>query len=82
MDAVDPQLKNNSDLVLVLECYEKSWAFGKEWLISVEKQNQIIAFTMSLELLSKRHPQLSKQIDARDSEIFVSIPQLMILLSI
>lgn len=33
MDAVDPQLKNNQELIQIVELYETSWAAGKEQLL-------------------------------------------------
>jgi len=30
IDALDPQLKNNSELVELIEIYENAWTLGKE----------------------------------------------------
>ena len=80
LDIVDPQLRNNNDLVEVLESYEKSWSFGKEWLVDLQKQSQIISLTLQIETLCQRQPNLKKQIDSCDSEVFLILPQLMILI--
>ena len=51
MDSVDPQLRNNFDLVSVMEDYETSWSFGKEWLVAFQKQNQITTLASYIDVL-------------------------------
>jgi hypothetical protein len=37
IEVVDPQLKNNQDLLDVLNDFEKSWGMGKEHLLDQAK---------------------------------------------
>lgn len=56
LDGVDPQLKNNKELVEVLEVYENSWSLGKEHLLDQAKKEQIIKFCMNIEKLCTQNP--------------------------
>lgn len=42
---VDPQLKNNPELVLALQEYENSWEKGKRYFLDPKKEKQIVAFS-------------------------------------
>lgn len=53
LDAVDPQLKNNSELSQIIEVYENSWALGKDQLLDVQHRNQIIYFCLNIERLCR-----------------------------
>jgi len=37
IEVVDPQLKNNPELVEAMEAFEKSWSMGKEYFICSEQ---------------------------------------------
>ena len=39
IEVVDPQLKNNSELVEILCDFEKTWSLGKEHLLDDKKCN-------------------------------------------
>jgi len=39
IEVVDPQLKNNPDLVEVMAAYESSWEKGKEYFLNPKQQN-------------------------------------------
>ena len=45
VEVVDPQLKNNQELVEVLNDWEKAWALGKEHLLDSLKCQQLIEFS-------------------------------------
>ena len=45
VEVVDPQLKNNQELVEVLNDFEKAWALGKEHLMDGAKCQQLIQFS-------------------------------------
>lgn len=51
IEVVDPQLKNNPELVELMEQFEKSWSKGKEFLMSPDKFKMIQAFSTFLEQL-------------------------------
>ena len=82
IEIVDPQLKNNADLVEALVQYETSWEKGKRWFINGKKCSQLIHFSQILEATSEKYPDFAEQIEYRDADIFVSIPALLILKSL
>ncbi len=45
IEMVDPQLKNNSDLVEALVQYEKSWEKGGNYFCDVEKKKHLLHFS-------------------------------------
>lgn len=44
LDAIDPQMKNNLELVEILEVYESSWSLGKDQLLDSCHRHQLIKF--------------------------------------
>ena len=55
IEVVDPQLKNNPDLVEVLMAYETSWEKGKEYLLNPKQCNQIIHFSSIIESTTEKY---------------------------
>ena len=49
IEAVDPQLKNNQDLVNLLLLYEKYWERGKHYFENEERCGQLIHLSNVLE---------------------------------
>ena len=49
---VDPQLKNNADLVQVLVEYEKAWEKGGNYFIDTEKKRHLLHFSGTIEGLA------------------------------
>ena len=82
MDAVDPQLRNNSELVEVCELYESSWLAGKDQLLDSERLDELIYFVENMERLGSEHSDFKEQLECCDAEIFLSIPSLLILKSL
>lgn len=76
---VDPQLKNNPELVEALVNYEKSWEKGKRYFLNDQMCKQIIHFSQIIEATIEKYSQFEKQIECRDANIFVTIPSLVIL---
>lgn len=82
IEIVDPQLKNNADLVSCLVAYELSWEKGKDWFLSGKKCNQLIHFSQIIEATSEKYHDFAEQIECRDADIFVTVPALLILKSL
>lgn len=76
---MDPQLKNNQDLVNGLVDFESSWEKGKAYFVSAKKCKQLIHFTSVIEATSEKYKKFQEQVEDRDTVIFVSIPALLIL---
>lgn len=81
IEVVDPQLKNNQDLVNALLLYEKYWERGKHYFLNGKLCSQLIHFSSVLEGLCEKYPKFSELIEYRDTDIFVMIPMIMILKS-
>lgn len=79
IEVVDPQLKNNPDLVEVLLKYETAWEKGKNYFLETGRSGQIIHISQFLEGLCEKHPLFAEQVECRDSSIFVTIPGLLLL---
>lgn len=87
IEAVDPQLKNNQELVNLLLLYEKYWERGKHYFLDDVRRGQLVHFSYILEGrlfsigLCEKYDRFSKMIEYRDAEIFVLIPMVMIIKS-
>lgn len=79
IEAVDPQLKNNPDLVDELEEFERSWEKGKAYFVSAKKIQQLVHFSSVIEATATKYKAFNEQVQDRDTDIFVSIPALLIL---
>jgi hypothetical protein len=79
IETVDPQLKNNKELVEHLAEFESSWEKGKEYFIDRNKCAQLIHFSQMIEIASEKNREFSEQIECRDADIFISIPCLLLL---
>lgn len=82
IEIVDPQLKNNPELVDCLINFESSWEKGKEYLLNNNKYAQLLYFSQMIEVLCEKYKDISEQIDSRDPNIFVWIPSILILKSL
>eukprot|EP01017_Pseudomicrothorax_dubius_P033110 TRINITY_DN439_c0_g1_i1.p1 TRINITY_DN439_c0_g1~~TRINITY_DN439_c0_g1_i1.p1 ORF type:complete len:306 (+),score=75.13 TRINITY_DN439_c0_g1_i1:789-1706(+) len=79
IEVVDPQLKNNPDLVEALVRYENSWEKGKSYFLDGRRCAQVIHISQFLEGLCEKHPLFAEQVECRDAAIFVTIPCLLLL---
>lgn len=82
IEVVDPQLRNNPDLVDALYAFENSWEKGHAYFIDAKKWNQLLHFSQVLEAIKEKHQKFTEQCDERDADIFVSIPCILILIGI
>lgn len=90
IEMVDPQLKNNQDLIEVLQEYEVQWEKGLNYFLDAKKCNQLIFFSHIIETTGEKHKvhahqcidylqTFQEQIEYRDADIFVAIPCLIVL---
>jgi hypothetical protein len=82
MDAVDPQLRNNKELVELVEIYESSWTLGKEQLLDTQVKDQLLQFCLNIERLGTQYPSFKEQVESFEADIFLSIPSLLVLRSV
>ena len=59
--------------------FETSWEKGKAYFISPKKCQQLVHFTAMIEATSEKYKMFNNQVVDRDTEIFVTIPALVIL---
>lgn len=79
IEIVDPQLKNNPELVNCLMNFESSWERGKIYFLNSKKCNQLVFLSNIIESTSSKYQVFREQLECSDSELFVSIPALIIL---
>ncbi len=82
IEIVDPQLKNNPELVESIYVYEKTWERGKEFLLDKIKYTQLLFFSQMIEILCEKYKDMSEELEAREPWIFVTIPSILILKSL
>lgn len=82
IDMVDPQLKNNTDLVEALVGFEKAWEKGKDFLLSGGVCSMLVSFSQLIEGLAEKYKEVREKIESMDSEIFMIIPCVAILRSL
>lgn len=79
IEIVDPQLKNNPDLVDALVKFESSWERGKIYFLNSKKCNQLVFLSNLIESTSSNYQVFKEQLECSDSELFVNIPALMVI---
>ena len=79
IEVVDPQLKNNPELVEALAKYEATWEKGKGYFVEGKTCNQLIRFSQLIEGVAEKYKEMHEQIECMDTDIFVSIPCLLVL---
>ncbi len=79
IEVVDPQLRNNPDLVEALMEYEKNWEKGRIYLLNNKRCDQLIFFTNVIEGLCEKYPAFKENLECCDAEVFVQIPMVMLL---
>jgi len=82
VDAVDPQLRNNADLVEALVAFEKSWGKGKDFFTNDLIFDMLVSFSELIESLSEKHIEIKEKLESMDSDIFLIIPSIAILKSL
>lgn len=82
IEVVDPQLRNNPDLVDALFAFENSWEKGAAYFTDNKKWNQLLQFSQVIEAIKEKYPSFATQIEDRDAEIFVSIPWVLVLMGL
>jgi hypothetical protein len=82
IEVVDPQLKNNPELVQVLVPFEKSWEKGKEFLLRSKICNMLVYFSQLIEGAKEKYKEFQDKIDSVDTEIFIIVPCIAVLNSL
>ena len=76
---VDPQLKNNLELVETLQEYEVCWEKGKNYFLDPKKTVFLLHFSHIIETTGQKYSEFMELVECRDADIFLNIPCLMVL---
>ena len=57
VEVVDPQLRNNPELVHLVARFEKAWCLGRTHLVPRDEREQLISFSQLIEGTSEKHEQ-------------------------
>lgn len=79
IEIVDPQLKNNPDLVEALSKFEETWEKGKSYILNPKRYNKVIYVHKLIEKTAEKYESFKQMIECSDSELFVTIPGLIVL---
>jgi hypothetical protein len=82
IEVVDPQLKNNVELVEILVEFENTWTQGLTYFMDHKKCHQLIHFSSVIEATGEKHKPFAEMLENREAEIFMIIPSLLILKSL
>lgn len=82
IEMVDPQLKNNSDLVELLMEYERSWEKGGNYFCDSEKKRHLLHFSGTIEGISEKYEKFRDMVECSDADIFLIIPCILTLKSL
>lgn len=81
VEVVDPQLRNNPELVHSVAAFEKDWCLGKTHLVPKRQREHLISFSQLIEVTCEKYSGFKEQVECSDAEIFTTIPQLLVLKS-
>ena len=79
IEVVDPQLRNNEDLVEAITEYEKCWEKGKVYFENEKRCNQLVYFSSVVEGLTEKYPDFKEKLECFDTEVFIILPMIMLL---
>lgn len=82
IEMVDPQLRNNCDLVDALAQYEVHWEKGKRYFVEKRKECQILAFSTILEAAKQKYPTFKDLLEFSDPSVFWMIASVVVLNSL
>ena len=60
VEVVDPQLRNNPELVHLVARFEKAWCLGRTHLVPKDEREQLISFSQLIEGTSEKYPQFKE----------------------
>lgn len=78
IEVVDPQLKNNVELVEAITDFENVWSKANEFFVNQDKFKCFLVMSWYLERLRDQDKHFKSQIDEMDYEIFMIIPAMII----
>lgn len=79
LDFVDPQLRNNSDLTSCLSQFEEAYILVREHLSTTNALKHLSTFSSLINKMAMRYPEFQSMIDSCDTQLFLTIPALVVL---
>lgn len=78
-EMVDPQLRNNAELVAALQQYEAYWEKGKRYFLEAQKESLIVALSTIVDAAKEKYPHFQELLEYSDPSVFWVIPSLIVL---
>lgn len=82
VELIDPQLRNNRDLVESLVQFEDTWTKGKFFFLDSDIMNLLIEFSNLVESLGEKYNDVKEKLESMDADVFIIIPSMAILKSL
>lgn len=82
VELIDPQLRNNRDLVESLVQFEDTWTKGKFFFLDRDIMNLLIEFSNLVESLGKKYKDVKEKLESMDADVFIIVPSMAILKSL
>jgi hypothetical protein len=60
IEVVDPQLKNNAELVEILVEFENSWSHGLTYFMDSTRLSQLLHFSQVIEATADKHKEFAE----------------------
>jgi len=61
--------------------FEKAWRLGRTHLVPKNEREQLISLSQLIEGTCEKYPQFKEQVECSDAEIFLTIPNMLVLKS-
>eukprot|EP00341_Mesodinium_pulex_P001055 CAMPEP_0116919742 /NCGR_PEP_ID=MMETSP0467-20121206/20580_1 /TAXON_ID=283647 /ORGANISM="Mesodinium pulex, Strain SPMC105" /LENGTH=114 /DNA_ID=CAMNT_0004597405 /DNA_START=1007 /DNA_END=1351 /DNA_ORIENTATION=+ len=82
IEQVDPQLKNNAELVECVQNFETAWEKGRTYLSTARDVQNLTAFCNLIEHLKQRYRSFLNDIECMDVSVFLQVPNILIFYSL
>jgi len=82
IEQIDPQLKNNLELVDCLQNFESSWEKGKIYLSTSKDITNLVSFRTIIEHLKDKYRTFLNDVECMDVAVFLQLPNVLIFYSL
>lgn len=82
LEAVDPELANNQELVAALAAFEVAWQRGRHYLLNPAVRQMLISLAQLIEGLGEKYEKARDMLETMEADVFLVVPCLAILRSL
>lgn len=79
IEQVDPQLKNNQDIVNGVQIWEESWEKGKTYLSTSKDVYLLVSFGSIISNLKLKYRSFLNDVECMDVNVFLQVPNILLL---